>query len=502
MKIGGSSETFSTLRLSRVSSPNPRDLDLDAQHHLYDELVGLTPDEFAIDAMAPDEPVDDESSDEGPDEATAGASSPSRDQGRLFSRHSRGTEAREPVLPRPLTDDELGFASLDFYGLWSETWGESWSGPPSGAWEASEASHANHRQLPHRLQDAPIDTFDSLPAHHQQLSNQLVDSSFNPYTHNGQLSNRLPDTDFSSNGTLNDLPSRRGQVPLNRLHDTNFSSTDALDDLPAHNRLFPNGLQDSTLRSNGLLSKLRPETFESLRLADEYFAEQRFPSSPSSLFSPRRERSDRDYTQSPLQDQAAPSPQFGYYGSSYFEYQNSRNGQSAPSGFAYNPYSSSEFSPGEWNGSRSNASSRRSLPHQRNRSNILGLSSISDPPASSSVRSSQYSGQLGYWGPSWGPSWTGLPRHPDQARRDYAGLGSANTSREGSSGNPRSSSFLPTSPAPYPWWPSVNYCPMSPIDRRRGHSLSIGSPPTDRVLRKKMHAGSIASRRTYFSLQI
>lgn len=287
-----------------------------------------------------------------------------------------------------------------------------------------------------------------------------------------------------------------------------ISSVDTLNDLPTRHELSRNGLPDAMTLGFDALDRLEQAENDSLRLAG-YSSSELSPSpeqrsspklrSQRPLISPYTERSGRGRSQSALHDQTGPFPQFEIDDLSPMDYPSNRNGQAAPSFDPFEQYSPTEFSRWQfstWNRSGANPPIGRPIQHQRTWSNILRLPSVPSSPISfpSTARRPQYPRQLSDVIQSQTESLHG------QARRHFLALRSNYYSYElaGDSGNPPFNNFPPQESVPHQWQTSGQPALVSPVDHRRGQSLSRATQSTDRPLRTQVNNGELKSSRSMY----
>ena len=281
-----------------------------------------------------------------------------------------------------------------------------------------------------------------------------------------------------------------------RLREALSISSVELIESPVHHAQLPNGFQDAMTLDFDALSRFRRAEYQRLRVACDSSLERTSQRPILSLFA---EHSGRGRSQSAQLNQVASFPRFEIDDLSPLNFQSNRDGQPAPSLYAFEHYSPTEVSAREFshlNGPRANIPSRRPVAHQKNRSIVLGLSSsFSSSPISfsSTVTGSQTLRQLN----DVGLSPTESLRNPVQVRQHLLSLNSTDYPGElvGGSGNPRYT-FPPRASVPYPWQIPGQPAAVPSVDRRRGQSLSGATQSTDRVLRAQVNHGSLTASRS------
>lgn len=279
-----------------------------------------------------------------------------------------------------------------------------------------------------------------------------------------------------------------------------FSSAEPLNDSPAYHGRLPSGMQRALISDYELSLQQAEHEHECLRFADGPSPEQRSQRPILSLFT-ERSGGGGGHPQSTRHDQATSISRLEIDDLSPLD----RNGQTAPSFYGFEHYSPTEFSPFESStlkGSRANASCRRPNPHQRNLSNILGLSSsVSSPPISlSSTTRRPPNPRLSS---DVGLSWAEPLRNPDQALRHLLELHSTFYPIELAEDSEisRFNYFPSRESISNPWQGPGQPTLVPSIDRRRGQSLSGATQSTDRLLRTQVNFGGVApSRSTYLFL--
>lgn len=280
-----------------------------------------------------------------------------------------------------------------------------------------------------------------------------------------------------------------------------FSSGESLNDPPTHHGQVLNERQGTTDLNHFGLSRRQQAEYDRLSVFDGFSSEQR--AQPSIILSSLTESSGHGRSQSTRDDQATSFPRVGIDGLSPLHSQFHSSGN-APSLYAFERWSPTPFPPldfSAFNGSRANAPNRRSIPYQRNHSNIHGhYSSVSDSPiyVSSTGRLPQNPRQSGDVDLS---ATTEYPPNPNQARRHRLSLNSNYNTGEriGESKYSRFNHFLAQGSVPQPWHMPLHPPPIPSIDRRRGLSLGEATQSTDRLLRKKLNSGAAKSRSMFFS---
>lgn len=339
-----------------------------------------------------------------------------------------------------LADDELeldGFASDEGHG------------------EASDES----------LDDDPDD-----PTRGVRLRELLSISSLNSSVNSPSTHGQLP---TSSNGRQLPNPYDDEQLSLNRIQDAMANCYDAMDQfrLLERDRYFDSSPEQSSQTPISSLS-----TVHSGR-------------GLSTVHGGSSRSRNTDHT----------FPSFETTDSFPLESHNNRDGQTATSfhGFGLEPDSSTEDSLDyfSFNGLKSNGSSRRLIPHQRNRSNVVISSSVSSSPVSSTARRPQNPRQF---------SDLGLSRSEyfcDQQHPPTLNPGYHSGELAGNFDDHHLDDLTPRGSATSPLQLSGKPTQVLSIDRRRGQSFSDVTGVTDRFLQSiltELNAGALTPSPSMF----